>query len=96
MRLVATTVAQQRAATKLTVPEYLAGTAAPRVTAPVPPSQRSERAMPPALGAVLLACLAKRPADRLADAADVVHLRAVAAGAGIDAPDAFAVAAAPR
>ena len=96
MRLVPTTVAQQRATTKLTAPESLAGAPASMVAAPVPPSQRSERAMPPALEPVPLACLAKRPDDRLADAADVAHLRAVAVEAGIDAPDAYAVATAPR
>jgi serine/threonine-protein kinase len=33
-------------------------------TAPTPPSQRSELAVPPALDALVLSCLAKDPADR--------------------------------
>jgi serine/threonine-protein kinase len=36
---------------------------------PVPPSQRTDRPIPPALEAAVLACLAKRPEDRPASAA---------------------------
>ena len=38
---------------------------------PVPPSVRTEGGIPPGLEAVVLACLAKRPGDRPATAADV-------------------------
>jgi len=38
-------------------------------TPPVPPSQRTELCIPPALDAVILACLAKKPENRPADAA---------------------------
>ena len=40
-------------------------------TAPVPPSQRSEFEIPPALDNVILACLAKYPEDRPQTAAEV-------------------------
>ncbi|MEZ4396174.1 MAG: serine/threonine-protein kinase [Candidatus Krumholzibacteriia bacterium] len=47
-------------------------------SAPVPPSQRSELDIPPALDALVMACLAKRPADRPRDADDLAaRLRAV-------------------
>jgi serine/threonine-protein kinase len=36
---------------------------------PVPPSQRTDRPIPPALEAVVLACLSKRPEDRPPSAA---------------------------
>jgi serine/threonine-protein kinase len=39
--------------------------------APVPPSARTDAVIPPRLEALVLACLAKRPADRPASAADV-------------------------
>jgi hypothetical protein len=35
---------------------------------PVPPSQRTDNPVPPALEAAILACLAKEPADRPATA----------------------------
>jgi serine/threonine-protein kinase len=38
---------------------------------PVPPSQRSELEVPPALDRVILACLAKKPEDRLATATEL-------------------------
>ncbi len=38
---------------------------------PVPPSQRTDMPIPPALEALVLACLAKRPADRPASAAEL-------------------------
>ena len=38
---------------------------------PVPPSQRVDMPIPPALEALVLACLAKRPADRPASAAEL-------------------------
>jgi serine/threonine-protein kinase len=41
--------------------------------APVPPSQRSEHTIPPELDAVILACLAKNPADRPATAGEVAR-----------------------
>jgi serine/threonine-protein kinase len=40
-------------------------------SAPVPPSRYSELEIPPELDAILLACLAKNPADRPADAAEL-------------------------
>jgi serine/threonine protein kinase len=38
---------------------------------PVPPSQRTDAALPPRLEALVLACLAKRPSERPASAADL-------------------------
>ena len=38
---------------------------------PVPPSQRTEQPMPPALERVVLACLAKKPEDRPESAAEL-------------------------
>jgi serine/threonine protein kinase len=38
---------------------------------PVPPSRRTDNPIPPALEQVLLACLAKEPADRPQSAADL-------------------------
>lgn len=43
-------------------------------TAPVPPSQRSELAVPPALDALVLACLAKDPAQRPQSARELSRL----------------------
>jgi serine/threonine-protein kinase len=40
---------------------------------PVPPSQRSERPIPESLDAVVLACLAKSPADRPTTAGEVAQ-----------------------
>jgi eukaryotic-like serine/threonine-protein kinase len=42
--------------------------------APKPPSQRSELAIPPELDAIVLACLAKNPADRPQTAEELQHL----------------------
>jgi serine/threonine-protein kinase len=39
--------------------------------APVPPSERTELEVPPALDSLVLACLAKRPGDRPADATEL-------------------------
>jgi len=49
--------------------------------APVPPSQRIELPIPPALDALVLACLAKRPEDRPATAGELA-LRFMAAVGG--------------
>jgi eukaryotic-like serine/threonine-protein kinase len=54
--------------------------------APVPPSRRTEQFVPAALDHLVLACLAKDPADRPQSAAAVAHaLDAVAGGAWSDA-----------
>ncbi len=46
---------------------------------PIPPSQRIELEIPPAMDALVMACLAKRPEDRPASAAELARrLRAIA------------------
>ncbi|HUF35075.1 MAG TPA: serine/threonine-protein kinase [Gemmatimonadales bacterium] len=45
---------------------------------PVPPSRRASLPVPPALERAVLACLAKRPADRPASAADLARMLAAA------------------
>jgi serine/threonine-protein kinase len=51
--------------------------------APVPPSERVELEIPPALDALVLACLAKRPEDRPASAGELARrLRAAVVGEG--------------
>jgi len=55
--------------------------------APVPPSQRSGRAIPAALDAVVLACLAKKPADRPASAGEVARRLAQVVTAAQWTPD---------
>jgi hypothetical protein len=47
-------------------------------TAPIPPSQRSEFEIPPALDSVILACLAKFPEERPQSAADLASRLAAA------------------
>lgn len=48
--------------------------------APVPPSRRIELAIPPAMDDLVLACLAKKPADRPASAGEVARRLAAAIG----------------
>ena len=49
---------------------------------PVPPSQRTENPIPPALERLILTCLAKQPEDRPASAADLAAGLAQVEGAG--------------
>jgi serine/threonine-protein kinase len=42
-------------------------------TTPLPPSQRTELPVPPSVDDVILACLAKQPADRPADATELAR-----------------------
>lgn len=49
---------------------------------PIPPSQRSELAVPPALEGVIMRCLAKNPADRPQTAAELARMLAGGDGVG--------------
>jgi serine/threonine-protein kinase len=49
---------------------------------PVPPSERTQNPIPPALERLILTCLAKQPEDRPASAADVAAELDEVEGAG--------------